>query len=271
MSLLLIAEVRTMDVPKPDCFAVDVKDYVAVVEMNAPPVNAQNRQFREELITTFDILGDHEDVRAIVLTGRGKTFSAGADLKERPNIGAQAGGYLQHNRLVRDAFDAVRLCEKPVIAAINGAAIGAGCVLALCCDILIAAEDSFMAMTEVNVGLAGGVRHIRRFFGESQARYLIFTGNRMSGAELYRMGVVFACVPGHELMSTAHSIAHDIAQKAPLAVKAAKRSFNVTEDLPLDSGYRFEQSQTAALACTEDTKEALAAFAEKRKPNFRNR
>jgi enoyl-CoA hydratase len=267
----VIAEVHAMDLPGLECFSVDVKDYVAVVEMNVPPVNAQNRRFREELITAFDILSDHEDVRAVILTGRGKTFSAGADLKERPNIGAQAGSYLQHNRLVRDAFDAIRLCEKPVIAAINGAAIGAGCVLALCCDILIASEDCFMAMTEVNVGLAGGVRHVRRFFGESQARYLIFTGNRVSGAELQRMGVVFACVPANELMPTARAIANDIAQKAPLAVRAAKRSFNVTEDLPLDSGYRFEQSQTAALANTDDTKEALAAFAEKRKPNFRNR
>jgi len=260
-----------MSFDNPECFAVEVKDHIATVAMNVPPVNAQNRRFREELVTVFDILSDSEDVRAIILTGRGKTFSAGADLKERPNIGAQPGSYLRHNRLVRDAFDAVRLCEKPVIAAINGAAIGAGCVLAVCCDILIASEDSFMAMTEVNVGLAGGVRHVRRFFGESQARYLIFTGNRVAGPELYRMGVVYACVPGSELMAAAGKIASDIAQKAPLAVKAAKRSFNVTEDLPLDSGYRFEQSQTAALASTEDTKEALAAFAEKRKPNFKNR
>jgi enoyl-CoA hydratase len=254
-----------------ECFAVDVKDHVAVVTINAPPVNAQNRRFREEVISIFDVLSDRDDVRAIVLTGNGKTFSAGADLKERPGLNAQAGSYLRHNRLVRDAFDAVRLCEKPVVAAINGAAIGAGCVLALCCDIIIAAEEGFMAMTEVNVGLAGGVRHVRRFFGESQARYLIFTGNRIYGPELLLMGVVYACVPGNELMAAAAKIARDIAEKAPLAVKAAKRSFNVTEDMPLEGGYRFEQSQTVALAGTEDTKEALAAFAEKRKPNFRNR
>jgi enoyl-CoA hydratase len=162
-------------------------------------------------------------------------------------------------------------CEKPVIAAINGAAIGAGCVLALCCDILIAAEGAYLAMTEVDVGLAGGVSHVRRFFRESDARLLIFTARRITGPELYRMGVVSACVPGERLLNTAQGIAQEIAGKSPLAIKAAKRSFNVTEEMPLRDAYRFEQSQTVALASSEDTKEAQRAFAEKRKPNFTGR
>jgi enoyl-CoA hydratase len=239
--------------------------------MRRPPVNAQNRKFREETIRVFDTLSDWTDVRAVVLTGDGKCFSAGADLKERPGLADEAGAYPRHNRTVRESFNAVRECEKPVIAAINGPAIGAGCVLALCCDILLAADDSYLAMTEVNVGLAGGVRHVRRFFGESDARLMIYTARRISGAELLRMGVVSACVPGAELLPLAQSIAREIAEKSPLAVRAAKRSFNVTEDMPLDSGYRFEQSQTVALAATDDTREAQSAFAEKRKPRFTGR
>jgi enoyl-CoA hydratase len=252
-----------------ECFKVDLADFVATVRLARPPVNAQNRRFREEIISIFDALSDRADVRAVVLTGEGKTFSAGADLKERPALSDEIGAYPRHNRIVRESFNAVMECEKPVIAAINGAAIGAGCVLALCCDILIAAETSYFAMTEVDVGLAGGVSHVRRFFQESDARLLIYTARRMSGPDLYRMGVVSACVPSDALVETAQGIAREIAAKSPLAVRAAKRSFNVTHDMPLRDAYRFEQSQTVALASSEDTKEAQRAFAEKRKPVFK--
>jgi enoyl-CoA hydratase len=252
-----------------ECFKVDVADFVATVRLARPPVNAQNRRFREELIAIFDTLSDRSDVRAVVLTGEGKIFSAGADLKERPGLSEEIGAYPRHNRLVREGFNAVMECEKPIIAAINGAAIGAGCVLALCCDILIAAEGAFLAMTEVDVGLAGGVSHVRRFFRESDARLLIYTARRMHGPELYRMGVISACVPAEALLGAAQGIALEIAAKSPLAVRAAKRSFNVTEDMPFRDAYRFEQSQTVALASSEETKEAQRAFAEKRKPVFK--
>lgn len=251
-----------------ECFKVDVADFVATVRLSRPPVNAQNRRFREEIIFIFDALSDRPDVRAVVLTGEGKTFSAGADLKERPGLSQEIGAYARHNRLVRESFNAVMECEKPIVGAINGAAIGAGCVLALCCDILIASESAFLSMTEVDVGLAGGVSHVRRFFGESDARLLIYTARRMNGLDLYRMGVVSACVSADALLNSAMVIARDIAAKSPVAVRAAKRSFNVTEEMPLRDAYRFEQAQTVALASSEDTKEAQRAFAEKRKPVF---
>ena len=231
-----------------ECFSVDLADHIATVTIRRPPVNAQNRQFRDEIIRIFDTLHDTAEVRAIVLTGAGKTFSAGADLKERPGLSGQAGAYPRHNRLVRAAFDCVMECEKPVIAAINGAAIGAGCVLALSADILVASESAFLSMTEVDVGLAGGVRHVLRHFGQSDARLMIMTARRITGPELLRMNVVSACVPDAELMATAMGIARDIAGKVPLAVRAAKRSFLLTEDLPLHEGYRYEQSQTVALS-----------------------
>ncbi len=256
--------------PQWECFDVAVDEFIAVVTINRPPVNAQNRRFREEIMAIFDMLSDRADVRAVILTGAGKTFSAGADMKERPGLAEQPGAYPGHNRIVRESFNAVMECEKPVIAAINGAAIGAGCVLALCCDILVAADEAYLSMTEVNVGLAGGVRHVRRFFRESDARLLIYTARRIVGPELLQMGVVSASVPAGELMATARGIAREIAEKSPSAVRAAKRSFTVTEDMPLHGGYRFEQSQTVALASSDDTKEAQRAFAEKRKPVFRS-
>jgi enoyl-CoA hydratase len=158
-----------------------------------------------------------------------------------------------------------------VIAAVEGAAIGAGCVVALVCDILLVAEEAFMSMTEVDYGLAGGVRHILRSFSPSDARLMIYTARRISGPELYRMNVASRCVPRDQLKAEAWSLAAEIASKVPLAVVAAKRSFGLTEEMPLRDGYRYEQTQTAALADTEDTREALAAFREKRKPVFKGR
>ena len=253
---------------KYECFKVSIADHVATVTIARPPVNAQNRKFREEIVSIFDEINDRKDVRAVVLTGEGKTFSAGADLKERPGLAQEAGAYPRHNRLVRASFDVVMECEKPVIAAINGAAIGAGCVLALCCDILIASESAFLSMTEVDVGLAGGVSHVRRFFSESDARLMIYTARRITGPELFRMRVVSACVPPGELLETALGIAREIASKSPLSVRTAKRSFNVTDTMPLHDGYRYEQLQTVALASSDETREAQKAFAEKRKPVF---
>ncbi|MEY4795024.1 MAG: hypothetical protein RL724_1960, partial [Pseudomonadota bacterium] len=147
-------------------FKVSITDHVATVTIARPPVNAQNSAFRDEITRIFDAFHEMPEVRAIVLTGEGRNFSAGADLKDRPDV-TRTGAFPRHNRLVRAGFDCVMECGKPVIAAVNGAAIGAGCVLALVCDIIVVAEESFMSMTEVEVGLAGGVRHVLRHFGQS--------------------------------------------------------------------------------------------------------
>jgi enoyl-CoA hydratase len=244
---------------------VDVTDYIAVVTIRRPPVNAQNNTLRAEMQTVFDALGDRTDVRAIVLTGDGKAFSAGADLSERPT--QDPGHYTAHNRRVRASFDCILECPKPVIAAVNGAAIGAGCVTALCCDIIVVSETGFLAMTEVMVGLAGGVAHVRRHFGESDARLMIMTARRFYGPDLFRMNVASACTAPEDLLPTAMAIAKDIAKASPSAMRAAKKSFALTENVSIYDGYRFEQSQTKALSTSEDTAEAMAAFQEKRPPN----
>lgn len=250
-----------------DTLSVSVADYIATVTINRPPVNAQNNQLREEMQWVMDGLGDRPDVRVVVLTGEGKAFSAGADLSERPT--QDPGNYTAHNRRVRASFDCIMECPKPVIAAVNGPAIGAGCVTALCCDILVFSEKGYLQMTEVNVGLAGGVSHVRRHLGESDARLMLYTARRMYGAELLRMGVASACTAPDALMETVMGIAKDIAKASPSAVRAAKASFQVTEGQSVYEGYRFEQGQTKALSTSEDSKEAMAAFGEKRPPVFK--
>lgn len=249
-----------------ETLALDVNEFIATITINRPPVNAQNNRFREELVDVIDALGDRSDVRAIVLTGEGKAFSAGADLSERPT--QEPGHYTAHNRRVRASFDCLLECPKPIIAAVNGAAIGAGCVTALCCDILVVSEKGFLQMTEVMVGLAGGVAHVRRHFGESDARMMIYTARRVYGSELVRMNAASACVAPEALLETARGIAADIARASPSAVRAAKKSFQVTEGISIYDGYRFEQGQTKALSTSEDTAEAMAAFREKRAPEF---
>lgn len=247
--------------------SVAIDAHIAVVTIRRPPVNAQSNRMRDEMQQVFDALGDRDDVRAIVLTGEGKAFSAGADLSERPT--QEPGAYTAHNRRVRASFDCLLECPKPIIAAVNGAAIGAGCVTALCCDILVLSEAGFLQMTEVMVGLAGGVSHVRRHFGESDARLLIYTARRIHGPELLRMGVASACTAPEALLDTAMGIARDIARASPSAVRAAKKSFQTTETLSIYDGYRFEQGQTKALSTSADSAEAMAAFREKRAPVFR--
>ena len=252
-------------------FRVTLEEGVATVLITAPPVNAQDRRFREELVRVFDLLSDAPEVRSVLLTGEGRAFSAGADLRERPNLAGVPGAYPGHNRGVRASFEAVMECAKPIVAAVNGAAIGAGAVLALSCDIIVVAEEAFLSMTEVDVGLAGGVRHILRHFGQSDARLMIYTARRITGPELLRMNVASLCVPRDRVVAEGLAIAREIAAKSPLAVQAAKRGFNMTEEMPLRDGYRYEQSQTVFLSTTEDSREAQAAFREKRKPVFKGR
>jgi enoyl-CoA hydratase len=237
-----------------------IEDRIATIMLARAPVNAQNRQMRLELIAAIDQLNENEDVQVVILAGAGKCFSAGADLKERPLILAQPGGYSEHNRIVRLACDALLECRKPVIAAVHGAAIGAGCVLPLVCDILVVSDDSYFAMTEVDYGMAGGVRHVMRALGQSNARLMIFTARRFSGEDMYRMNVASACVPREELMKEARQIATEIAGKHYQAILAAKRSFDFTEEMSLRNGYRYEQTQTAALALLRETQENFANF-----------
>jgi enoyl-CoA hydratase len=251
-----------------ECFKIEVADQVAVVTMDRPPVNAQNRRFRDEIIAIFDELSERDDVRAVILTGAGKVFSAGADIKERRGITTEAGYYRQHNRVTRESFYAILECEKPVIGAINGPALGAGLALVAVCDILVASESAVLGMPEIDVGLMGGAKYVNMLFPRSKARRMLLTGQRVDGRDLFRLGVVEACVAPDELIDAAKEIAAEIASKSPLAVKVTKETLNTTDNLGLRDGYRYEQDLTVSMSKTDDAKEAQAAFVEKRKPNF---
>ncbi len=152
-----------------------------------------------------------------------------------------------------------------------GLPLGAGLAIAASCDILIAAETAMLGLPEINVGLLGGGRHAMRLFGHSKARRLMFTGQRLAGPELYRLGVVEACVPADQLMETAQALAAEMAAKSPIAMRLAKHAMNAIEFMTLRDGYRFEQNMTAELSKYEDSKEAMRAFVEKRDPVFKGR
>ena len=250
---------------------VDVSDFVATVTMDRPPVNAQNSQMRMEMMEVFDAFNDRDDVRVAILTGAGKVFSAGADIKERRGLVQAPGDYWRHNRAAREYTNAIRECAKPVIAAVNGAALGAGFGLMAACDIMMASDNAVFGMPEIDVGLAGGTAMLSHLVGKSRGRRIVFTGDRFSAQEMYRLGVIECCVPREALMDEALKMARNIASKSPLAMRLAKQAYNTVENMPQRDGYRFEQNITEQLSHTEDAQEAQRAFVEKRKPVFKGR
>jgi enoyl-CoA hydratase len=248
----------------------EIKDHVAVVTMDAPPVNAQSREFVEELIATFDELNETPAARVIVLTGTAKIFSAGADIKSRGKVGAVPGDTYRHLRRAREVGFCIIESNKPVIAAVNGPALGAGLGLALCSDIILASENAVFGLPEIDIGLMGGVRHTMRIIPHTLARRMVLTGYRVPAAELYRRGVIEDCLPREELMPAAMKMAGEIAKKSPMALKLAKRAINTVETMSLKDGYRFEQNLTVEMTQHDDSKEAMRAFMEKRAPVFKD-
>jgi enoyl-CoA hydratase len=250
-----------------ECWRWDVVDgNIAVVTFDRPPVNAQNRRSREELLWLLDVLSDRDDVHVVVLTGAGKIFSAGADIKERVTISTDDGDYLRHNRITRDFFYSVTDCAKPVIGAINGAAIGAGYALAANCDILLAAQSAYIQMPEIDRGLMGGAKFLELHFPRSVARMLFYTGQKFSAQKMYEYGMVVDVVPDEQLMASALQLARAIATKDSYVVKKAKAAFNAAEHMPFREGYIFEQTITKELASSDYTRRAQRDFIEKKVP-----
>lgn len=250
---------------------VNVEQHIATVTLTNPPVNALSRVLNDELTLALDRISELDDIRVVVLTGEGKVFCAGADLKGRADVIKGPGDLPAHLRRTRECFHAIRECAKPVIAAINGPALGAGLAIVASCDILIASDKATLALPEVDVGLLGGGRHAMRLFGHSRLRRMMLTGYRVPAAELYRLGVIEECTSPEELMPKALELAAVIASKSPVSTRMGKHTLNVVEELSLRDGYRYEQDMTATIAKTEDAQEAQAAFREKRAPLFKGR
>jgi enoyl-CoA hydratase len=252
---------------------LSVRDYVAVVTLDNPPKNAQSPAMMEEIAAAFDEIGERDDVRVAILTGKGDAFSAGVDLKQRAVAMAEprAGDVARRARIVREKNYAVLECLKPVIGAVNGPALGAGLGLLTMCDIVVASENAFFGLPEVDVGLAGGARHAMRMFPHSLVRRMALAGYRCPADEAFRRGIIEACLPSDELMPFCMEMARTIAAKSPIAVQTMKDSLFTIENMTIKDGYRYEQNNTAFLSQTEDAKEAIRAFIEKRPPVFKGR
>jgi enoyl-CoA hydratase len=250
---------------------ISVADHIAVLTMDSPPVNALTRVLNDELTLALDRISELDEIRVVVLTGAGKVFCAGADLKGRAEVIKGPGDLPAHSRRTRECFHSIRECAKPVIVAINGAALGSGLAMCASADILVASEKGSLGMPEVDVGLLGGARHAMRLFSHSRLRRMALTGLRVDGAELYRLGIVEACTTPENLMPTALDLARTIARKSPVSTRMGKHTLNVIEDMSLRDGYRYEQDMTAAISKTDDAKEAQLAFKEKREPVFKGR
>jgi len=250
---------------------VQREGHVVVLSLDAPPVNALTRILNDELTEALDIISETPDIRAVVLTGTGKVFCAGADLKGRAENIKHPGDMMAHARRTRECFHAIRECAKPVVAAINGAALGSGLAMVASSDILIASERATLGLPEVDVGLLGGCSHAMRLFGHSRLRRMALTGYRVGAEELYRLGIVEACTAPDDLLPRALELAQAIAAKSPVSTRMGKHTLNVIEDMSLRDGYRYEQDMTAAIGLTEDAREAQLAFKEKRAPVFQGR
>ena len=250
---------------------ITIDGHVAVLTLDSPPVNALTRTLNDELTHALDVISETDEIRVVVLTGAGKVFCAGADLKGRAQNIKGPGDFPAHSRRTRECFHAIRECAKPVIAAINGAALGSGVAMVASADILLASDKASLGLPEVDVGLLGGCRHAMRLFSHSRLRRMMLTGYRVPGAELYRLGVVEECVSPEQLMPAAMELARTIASKSPVSTRLGKHTLNVIEDMSLRDGYRYEQDMTAMIGKTEDAKEAQLAFKEKRAPVFKGR
>jgi len=248
---------------------VEVENYVATVTLARPKVNALNREMRYELQDAFDAINDRPDVRVAILTGDGHVFCAGADLKDRPDPDKMGDG-LFHNRLVRETSNPIRECDKFVIAAVNGAALGAGFGLAGACDILFASKNAYFGMPEINVGLAGGGSTLVTLLGKSRMRRMMATGENFDADEMYRLGVIEESLEPDQLMPRVREIANNIAGKNPVGLKYAKRSAILVELMSPRDSYIFEQRFTLELGKTENSKEARRAALEKRPPNYKD-
>lgn len=192
---------------EPTQLRVTVTDGIALLEMNCPPVNVLSRTLSDELTETLDVLSELGEVRCIVLTGAGKHFCAGADIKGRKELIKGPGDLPAHSRRTRECFHAIRECAKPVVAAVNGAALGAGLAIAASCDIIVVAESAVFGLPEIDVGLMGGASHAKRLFSHSLLRRMVLTGYRVPGPELYRLGIAEHCVSEQSLLREAMGIA----------------------------------------------------------------
>jgi len=247
---------------------------VATITLNRPEaLNAFTKDVVEEILHALEDVKTDEAVRVVVLTGAGeKAFSAGADIKTMVEMTALKAREM--------SFMGERLCvglenlEKPVIAAINGYALGGGLEVAMSCDLRIASENAKMGQTEINIGLIpgwGGTQRLTRLVGMTKAKELVFTGRIIDAKTAEQIGIVNMVAPADKFRETVSQFAKDLASKAPVALKVAKALINKGSDIGLESALALEREGFGVVGSSEDLKEGVSAFTEKRKPVFKGR
>ena len=253
---------------------LEIQDRVGRVTINRPKVlNALNEKTVQEIHAVFSSLRDNADVGVVILTGAGeKAFVAGADINELAVMTPLQGE--ASSKLGQAALREIETLGKPVIAAINGFALGGGCELALACHMRFASENAKLGLPEVGLGIIpgyGGTQRMARLLGKGKALELICTGDRISAAEAERIGLVNKVVPADQLMATAEEMARKIMSRGPLAIRAAIEAVMRGSEMPLEEGQFLEAALFGLLCASDDTKEGMAAFLEKRPAQFKGR
>lgn len=247
---------------------------IATITLNRPEaLNAFSKEVVEEIIHALEDVKNDENVRVVVLTGSGeKAFSAGADIKAMTGMTPLKAREL--------SLMGERLClalenlEKPVIAALNGYALGGGLEVAMSCDLRIASENARVGQTEINIGLIpgwGGTQRLTRLVGRTKAKELVFTGKIIDAKTAEQLGLINIVAPPDKFKETVRQFALELASKAPVAVRVAKALINKGADIGLDSALALEREGFGVVASTEDLKEGVSAFTEKRKPIFKGK
>ncbi|GBG57379.1 short-chain-enoyl-CoA hydratase [Sporomusaceae bacterium FL31] len=249
----------------------EISNGICILTLCRPQaLNALNEVMIKELDRLFDLLAQDDSVKVVIMTGSGtKSFVAGADITEMQSLSVEGGR--EWARLGQSVFNKIETLPKPVIAAINGFALGGGCELAMACDIRIASSKAKFAQPEVTLGITpgyGGTQRLPRLIGKGRAKELLFTGAMIDAAEAYRIGLVNQVVDPEELMSAARAMAGKIMQCAPFAVQMCKAAINNGVDDELDTGVVYEAEVFGLCFSTVDQKEGMAAFIEKRKAIF---
>lgn len=247
---------------------------IATITLNRPEaLNVFSKEVVEEIMHVLDDVKNDEGVRVVVLTGAGeKAFSAGADIKAM--VGMTALKARELSLMGEKLCLAFENLEKPVIAALNGYALGGGLEVAMSCDIRIASENARVGQTEINFGLIpgwGGTQRLTRLIGRTKAKELVFTGRMIDAKTAEQLGILNMVVPPDKFKETVRQFATELASKAPVAIRVAKALINKGADISLDSALALEREGFGVVASTEDLKEGVSAFTEKRKPIFKGK